>query len=141
MFWLHFLINGNVLIQNMDSNNEIILSVCTILNIVSGATYQISLVQRIFISLNRYLVITENRFNLLHWNGNRKYIMFCVMWILTLVLNASVIQFGNHMYISFWVYKKSLKLWYRIFGKKCSFAIYQSFAISRMMCLYRSKNL
>lgn len=61
IFGLILIMHGTVLMPNNDSNEEILNLSCTILNTVSGGTYQMSIVQcqTIFISFNRYLVITK----------------------------------------------------------------------------------
>lgn len=64
IFGLIIIMYGTVKMPNNDSNDENLHLSYTLLNIVSGATYQVSIVQTILISLNRYLVITENRLNL-----------------------------------------------------------------------------
>lgn len=63
IFGLILIMYGTVLMPNNDSNEEIPNLSSTILNTVSGGTYQMSIVhcQTIFISFNRYLVITEKR--------------------------------------------------------------------------------
>lgn len=53
--------------------------------------YLTSLVQTFFISLNRYLVITESKLNNILWNGKRKYITVCVTGIAIFILNASIL--------------------------------------------------
>lgn len=90
---LNVLMFGNVIMPNSNTNDECIHLLCAIINILSCATYHMSLVQTLFISLNRYLVMTESKLNHILWDGNRKYIMFCVTWMVTIVLNASTLTF------------------------------------------------
>lgn len=96
IFGVILIMYGTVLMPNNDSNDGNLHLSCTILNIVSGATYQMSILQTIFISLNRYLVITENRLNHLLWNGKRKYIVFSVTWVVSIVLYVLVYYFLMH---------------------------------------------
>lgn len=58
--------------------------------------YHMTLVQTFFTSLNRYLVVTESKLNDLLWNGKRKYIVFCVMWVVLFILNSSMLSFVLH---------------------------------------------
>lgn len=55
-----------------------------------------TLVQTFFTSLNRYLVVTESKLNDLLWNGKRKYIVFCVVWVVLFILNSSILSFVLH---------------------------------------------
>lgn len=75
---LNVLTFGNLVMPNTNSNDKNIHLLCTFLAIVTCATYHMSLVQTLVISLNRYLVIIESKLNHILWDGNRKYIMFCV---------------------------------------------------------------
>lgn len=59
--------------------------------------YHMTLVQTFFISFkNRYLVVTESKLNDLLWNGKRKYIVFCVVWVVLFILNSSILSFVLH---------------------------------------------
>lgn len=82
---------GNVIVPNNDANNEDIYTVCAVHFYVNSATYHMTLVQTFFISLNRYLVITESKLNDLLWNGKRKYIVFCVVRVVLFILNSSIL--------------------------------------------------
>ena len=88
---LNVLTFGNVVMPNTNSNDKNIHLLCTVVTILTWATYHMSLVQTFYISLNRYLVIIESKLNDILWDGNRKYIMFCVTWMVTIVLNASTL--------------------------------------------------
>lgn len=88
---LNVLTFGNVVMPNTNSNDKNIHLLCTVVPILTWATYHMSLVQIFYISLNRYLVIIESKLNHILWDGNRKYIIFCVTWMVTIVLNASTL--------------------------------------------------
>lgn len=80
---LNLLLYGNMIAPNNDSSNNKINLVCGLYYRISSATYQLSLLQTFSISLNRYLVVTESKLHLILWNGRRKYIVFCVMWMVS----------------------------------------------------------
>lgn len=90
---LNLLLYGNMIAPNNDSSNNKINLVCGVYYRISSATYQLSLLQTFSISLNRYLVVTESKLHLILWNGRRKYIVFCVMWMLSFFLNSSILTF------------------------------------------------
>lgn len=90
---LNLLLYGNLIAPNDNSSNNKIYTVCGVYYRISSATYQLSLLQTFSISLNRYLVITESKLHHLLWNGRRKYIVFFVMWMITFILNSSILTF------------------------------------------------
>lgn len=90
---LNLLLYGNLIAPNDNSSNNKIYRVCGVYFRISSATYQLSLLQTFSISLNRYLVITESKLHHLLWNGRRKYIVFFVMWMITFILNSSILTF------------------------------------------------
>lgn len=90
---LSLLLYGNLIAPNDNSSNNKIYTVCGVYYRISSATYQLSLLQTFCISLNRYLVITESKLHHLLWNGRRKYVLFFVMWMMTFILNSSILTF------------------------------------------------
>lgn len=90
---LNLLLYGNLIAPNDNSSNNKIYTVCGVYYRISSATYQLSLLQTLCISLNRYLVITESKLHHLLWNGRRKYVLFFVMWMMTFLLNSSILTF------------------------------------------------
>lgn len=90
---LNLLLYGNLIAPNDNSSNNKIYRVCGVYFRISSATYQLSLLQTLCISLNRYLVITESKLHHLLWNGRRKYVLFFVMWMMTFLLNSSILTF------------------------------------------------
>lgn len=88
---LTVILYGNMIVPNYDSNDENLYKVCAVYFCVTSWIYLTSLVQTFFISLNRYLVITESKLNAILWNGKRKYIIFCVTGMAIFILNTPIL--------------------------------------------------
>lgn len=88
---LTIILYGTMILPNYDSNDENLYKVCAVYFCVTAWIYLTSLVQTFFISLNRYLVITESKLNDILWNGKRKYITFSVTGMSIFILNTSIL--------------------------------------------------
>ena len=83
---LSLILYGSFMTSPNDSDQTVIIIICNVYYCVGYAIYLTSLQQTFSISLNRYLVITENKLSQTLWNGNRKYIAFCVMVAISLII-------------------------------------------------------
>ena len=88
---LSLIMFGSVIAPNNDTDQTAIHIVCNFFYCVIGVTYQMSLLQTFCISLNRYLVIKENKLSQTFWNGNRKYFVFSVLLLISLICNVSTL--------------------------------------------------
>ena len=83
---LNLILYGSFMASPNDSDKTIIIIICNVYYCVGYVIYLTSLQQTFSISLNRYLVITENKLSQTLWNGNRKYLAFCVMVTISLII-------------------------------------------------------
>ena len=83
---LSLILYGSFMTSPDDSDQTVINIICNVYYCVGYAIYLTSLQQTFSISLNRYLVITENKLSQTLWNGNRKYLAFCVMVAISLII-------------------------------------------------------
>ena len=88
---LSLIMYGSVIAPNNDTDQTAIHIVCNVFYCVMVVTYQMSLLQTFCISLNRYLVIKENKLSQTFWNGNRKYFVFFVLLLTSLICNVSIL--------------------------------------------------
>lgn len=65
---------------------HVILTLCRLSICLGSIAFLISVWQTFYISLNRYLVISEKNLNQFLWNGKRKYIVYGATWIAHLIL-------------------------------------------------------
>lgn len=65
---------------------DAILTLCRLNLCLGSIAFLMSVWPTSYISLNRYLVISEKKLNQFLWNGKRKYIVYGAMWIAHLVL-------------------------------------------------------
>ena len=95
-----FLLGFNILLYTIlyiDKNisKETRNRICIINICLWCTTIQMSLLQIFFISLNRYLVISERKLNKMLWNGNRKYVVYLVSWVGIVVIITSLLSPTN----------------------------------------------
>ena len=88
---LSLIMYGSVIAPNNDTDQTAIHIVCNFFYCVMVVTYLMSLLQTFCISLNRYLVIKENKLSQTFWNGNRKYFVFFVLLLISLICNVSIL--------------------------------------------------
>ena len=87
---LNCILFGRIIVPNNGSDKTAINLLCTVYYCAGCVIYHTSLQQTFSISLNRYLVITENNFSQTLWNGNSKYLAFCVMVAISLIMNVPI---------------------------------------------------
>ena len=85
---LILILYGGAIARNNDANQAAVDILCTVFYCVGCVNYHTSLQQTFSISLNRYLVITENKLSKTLWNGNRKYLVFCGMITISLIIDV-----------------------------------------------------
>ena len=88
---LSLIMYGSVIAPNNDTDQTTISIACNVFYCLMGVTYQMSLLQTFCISLNRYLVIKENKLSQTFWNGNRKYFVFFVLLLISLICNVTIL--------------------------------------------------
>ena len=76
---LNCILFGSIIVPNNGSDETVINLLCTVYYCAGCVTYHTSLQQTFSISLNRYLVITENKLSQTLLNGNRKYLA-SILW-------------------------------------------------------------
>ena len=87
---LYCILFGSAIAPNYGSDKTAIKILCTAYYCVGCVIYNTSLQQTFSISLNRYLVITENKLSQTLWNGNRKYLAFCVMVAISVIIYVPI---------------------------------------------------
>lgn len=97
-----FLFGVNILLYviiSMDSKmTKETKNVACIINLCLWCiTLQMILLQTFCISFNLFLVISENKVNILLWNGNRKYIVYIISWTGIIVIITSLLSPTSEM--------------------------------------------
>lgn len=101
----------------------VLLTLCRINYCIGYIAFLMSIWQTFFISLNRYLVISEKKLNQLLWKGKRKYVVYSVTWVCNLGLYLSMMapksegghEYGEHICNPITVYGDYFVVWNAIF--------------------------
>lgn len=112
-----------------------LLTLCRINYCIGYVAFLMSIWQTFFISLNRYLVISEKKLNQLLWKGKRRYVVYCVTWICNIVLYLSMMapkdegghEYGDHICNPITVYGDHFAVWNDIFFALIAFSLLFTF--------------
>lgn len=112
-----------------------LLTLCRINYCIGYIAFLMSIWQTFFISLNRYLVISEKKLNQLLWKGKRRYVVYCVTWICNIVLYLSMMapkdegghEYGDHICNPITVYGDHFAVWNDIFFALIAFSLLFTF--------------
>lgn len=112
-----------------------LLTLCRINYCIGYIAFLMSIWQTFFISLNRYLVISEKKLNQLLWKGKRRYVVYCVTWICNIVLYLSMLapkdegghEYGDHICNPITVYGEHFAVWNDIFFALIAFSLLFTF--------------
>lgn len=112
-----------------------LLTLCRINYCIGYVAFLMSIWQTFFISLNRYLVISEKKLNQLLWKGKRRYVVYCVTWVCNIVLYLSMMapkdegghEYGDHICNPITVYGDHFAVWNDIFFALIAFSLLFTF--------------
>lgn len=120
-----------------------LLTLCRINYCIGYIAFLMSIWQTFFISLNRYLVISEKKLNQLLWKGKRRYVVYSVTWVFNLVLYLSMMspksegghEYGEHICNPITVYGDYFVVWNAIFCASIAISLLFTF-IFYMLALW-----
>lgn len=112
-----------------------LLTLCRINFCIGYIAFLMSIWQTFFISLNRYLVISEKKLNQLLWKGKRKYVIYCVTWVGNFVLYFSMMspedeggyEYREHICNPITVYGDNFAVYSAIFFASIAISLFFTF--------------